>query len=178
MNAVAFLCMAVAVWLRATSIQVNAFTQVNASAEVDAYTYVEAPAFERAWENPPARFEVGANVRQAQVFDEAGREVPCKVQQHRDRRFVFWTRRDDGTAARRYAISLGAKSSFPPPVAVGAGDVFEYGRKKVIDDLAVGMWATPMPIDWDGDGDLDLLVSGTDRPQDGVYVYYRIRRNL
>lgn len=40
-------------------------------------------------------------MRSAAVFDEAGgQQAPCKVQQHRDKRYVFWTRVDDGSAAK------------------------------------------------------------------------------
>ncbi len=38
-------------------------------------------------------------------------------------------------------------------------------------DLGVGLWAQPMPIDWDEDGDWDLLVSCRDKPYNGVWLF-------
>ncbi len=133
---------------------------------------VEAPAFDQAWQNAPARYEVGVDVRTATVADaESGTEIPCKVQQHKDKRFVFWTRTDDGTKAHRYTVTPNGTSALNPPVFVGAGDMLSYGRRGVVADLGIGLWATPMPIDWDGDGDWDLLYSVQDKPQHGLYLY-------
>lgn len=140
--------------------------------------WVEVPAFDGAWQDLPARYEVSGDVRTAAVFDANGAEVPCKVQQQRDQRYVYWTRTDDGTAPARYRVDLHAASSFPPAVFVGAGDMLEYGRKDVVADLGVGMWSTAMPIDWNGDGLLDLLYSCTDRPQNGMYLYLQVHDGL
>jgi len=38
-------------------------------------------------------------------------------------------------------------------------------------DLGVGLWANPVPIDWDQDGDTDLLVSTPDKPSNGIYLF-------
>lgn len=38
-------------------------------------------------------------------------------------------------------------------------------------DLGVGLWAIPFPVDWDGDGDSDLLVSTADVPYKGLYYF-------
>ena len=38
-------------------------------------------------------------------------------------------------------------------------------------DLGVGLWANPIPIDWDQDGDTDLLVSTPDKPSNGIYLF-------
>jgi len=37
--------------------------------------------------------------------------------------------------------------------------------------LGVGLWASPMPIDYDQDGDLDLLVACNDKPSGGIYYF-------
>lgn len=38
-------------------------------------------------------------------------------------------------------------------------------------DLGVGLWASPLPMDYDDDGDMDLVVSCTDVPFSGTYFY-------
>src|SRR6187401_902819 len=38
-------------------------------------------------------------------------------------------------------------------------------------DLGVGLWAWPVPCDADGDGDFDLIVSGPDKPSNGIYFF-------
>jgi hypothetical protein len=38
-------------------------------------------------------------------------------------------------------------------------------------DLGVGLYAFPLPMDWDNDGDLDLLVACPDKHYNGVYLF-------
>ncbi len=38
-------------------------------------------------------------------------------------------------------------------------------------DLGVGLWAFPLPIDFNADGKLDLVVSCPDKPYNGTYVF-------
>jgi hypothetical protein len=38
-------------------------------------------------------------------------------------------------------------------------------------DLGVGLWAWPLPMDFDNDGLMDLVVACTDRPSNGIYVF-------
>ena len=38
-------------------------------------------------------------------------------------------------------------------------------------DLGVGLWAWPLPCDYDGDGAPDLLVACPDKPYNGVYLF-------
>ena len=38
-------------------------------------------------------------------------------------------------------------------------------------DLGVGLWAFPMPMDFDGDGLFDLVVSCPDKPYNGTYLF-------
>ncbi|MBN2308257.1 MAG: VCBS repeat-containing protein [Candidatus Hydrogenedentes bacterium] len=138
--------------------------------------WVEAPAFEQPWSTPPARFEVGDSIGAVRVTDETtGLEVPCKVQQHRDKRYVYWVRTEDGSASHRYRIDPLEPPTLPPPAFAGAGDMMDYGRPQVKADLGVGLWATALPLDWDNDGDWDLLYSCQDVPQSGVYVYLQVQ---
>jgi len=50
----------------------------------------------------------------------------------------------------------------------------QYRNPDLVVDLGVGLWANPMPVDFDGDGDLDLLVSTNDVPSNGVYFFENV----
>jgi hypothetical protein len=133
---------------------------------------VEVPAFEQEWGSYPARFVVSNDVRTARVVDlETNKEVPSKVQQLREKRYVFWQRSDDGQRSHRYSVELDGKPSDFEPAFVGADDMLVYGPKDTVADLGVGLWATAMPIDWDQDGDWDLVYVCDGVPQSGVYLY-------
>ena len=141
---------------------------------------VEAPAFARPWDKAPAQFDItefGPGVM-ARVLDAStGQELPAKVQQQFDKRYVYWIRTDDGSRPAPYTIETEAAPA-AMPVFVGAGDMLAYGRYGVTADLGVGLWATAMPIDWDDDGDWDLLYSCQDKPQGGVYLYIQEAKNV
>ncbi len=53
-----------------------------------------------------------------------------------------------------------------------------YNNPGLTVDLGVGLWANPMPLDWDNDGDLDLLVSTTDKPYNGIYFFENGQGNV
>lgn len=38
-------------------------------------------------------------------------------------------------------------------------------------DLAVGLWAFPLPMDFDGDGHFDMVISAPDKPYNGLYFF-------
>ena len=44
-----------------------------------------------------------------------------------------------------------------------------YNNEGLEVDLGVGLWGIPIPVDYDGDGVKDLLVSCPDRPYKGLY---------
>ena len=46
-----------------------------------------------------------------------------------------------------------------------------YNNPGLVVDLGVGLWALPLPIDYDNDGDFDLLVSCKDVPYNGIYFF-------
>lgn len=47
----------------------------------------------------------------------------------------------------------------------------EYKDTTSSKDLAVGLWANPLPMDYDEDGDLDLIISCTDVPFNGTFLF-------
>ena len=54
----------------------------------------------------------------------------------------------------------------------GALNRIPYNNDNIRVDLAVGLWATPVVMDLNEDGNMDLLVSGNGGPYNGVYVFY------
>lgn len=49
--------------------------------------------------------------------------------------------------------------------------LLRYSMPEPVVDLGVGLWATPLPLDWDEDGDLDLVVNCTDKPYNGMWFF-------
>ncbi|MCK5067641.1 MAG: VCBS repeat-containing protein [Bacteroidales bacterium] len=54
----------------------------------------------------------------------------------------------------------------------------KYNNPDLIVDLGVGLWANPIPVDWDQDGDTDLLVSTSDKPSNGLYFFENNGNNI
>ncbi|MFV1969044.1 MAG: FG-GAP repeat domain-containing protein, partial [Pirellulaceae bacterium] len=46
-----------------------------------------------------------------------------------------------------------------------------YNRPGLTVDLGVGLWAQPLPMDYDSDGDMDLVVNCADVPYKGTYFF-------
>ncbi|WP_209328757.1 FG-GAP repeat domain-containing protein [Lunatimonas salinarum] len=46
-----------------------------------------------------------------------------------------------------------------------------YQNPSLLVDLGVGLWAWPLPMDWNEDGLMDLVVVCTDRPSNGIHVF-------
>jgi hypothetical protein len=47
-----------------------------------------------------------------------------------------------------------------------------YNNPGLTVDLAVGLWATPLPMDFDHSGNFDLAVVCADKPYNGVWVFH------
>lgn len=47
-----------------------------------------------------------------------------------------------------------------------------YNNPGLTVDLAVGLWANPLPMDFDQSGVLDLVVACSDKPYNGTYVFH------
>ncbi len=53
-----------------------------------------------------------------------------------------------------------------------------YNHPGLVVDLGVGLWANPIPTDWDGDGNNDLLVTCRDKPSGGMYFFGNLGNDL
>jgi len=60
---------------------------------------------------------------------------------------------------------------------VGTGDRITYGRAGVRSRLSVGLWAHPVALDYDGDGNTDLIVGCPDHPYNGTYLFRNLGSN-
>lgn len=49
-----------------------------------------------------------------------------------------------------------------------------YNNPGLTVDLGVGLWAIPLPMDFDDDGDSDLIVSTNDVPYNGLYFFENV----
>ncbi|HBE69398.1 MAG TPA: hypothetical protein DDW52_14730, partial [Planctomycetaceae bacterium] len=49
-----------------------------------------------------------------------------------------------------------------------------YNNPGLVVDLGVGLWADPLPVDYDQDGDWDLLVSCSDKPTASVLFFENV----
>ena len=47
----------------------------------------------------------------------------------------------------------------------------EYNNPGLVVDLGVGLWAQPLPMDFDEDGDYDMVVATNDVPYNGIYFF-------
>jgi hypothetical protein len=54
----------------------------------------------------------------------------------------------------------------------------KYNNEGLVVDLGVGLWAHPLPMDYDGDGDNDLVVSCPDKPFNGTYFFENTSGNV
>ena len=57
------------------------------------------------------------------------------------------------------------------PLRGVALEPLHYNNPGLTVDLSVGLWAEPLPMDFDGDGNLDLLVNSSDKPYNGLYFF-------
>lgn len=54
----------------------------------------------------------------------------------------------------------------------------KYNNPGLIVDLGVGLWAWSLPMDYDSDGDYDIVVSCPDKPYNGMYFFENISGNM
>ena len=55
--------------------------------------------------------------------------------------------------------------------------IVNYNNPEITADLGVGLWAIPIPMDYDKDGINDLLVNCPDTPYKGIWYFRNIGTN-
>ena len=76
-------------------------------------------------------------------------------------------------SARWLPLGLTATLAFALPVR-GADSTLRrlaYNHPGLVTDVGVGLWAWPLPMDYNGDGLMDLVIACTDTPSNGVYFF-------
>jgi hypothetical protein len=128
----------------------------------------------------PVRLEIpaprGFNPDSLRLYEEpAHTPVPVKVEFRRPSALLHFT----STGAKQYtatydSIGAGESERLAAPAMVGSGDRVTFGRAGVRGKLAVGLYSHAAPLDWDNDGDIDLLIASPDRPYNGTYLFRNI----
>ena len=54
----------------------------------------------------------------------------------------------------------------------------QYRNPGLVVDLAVGLWAQPLPMDFDGDGDYDMVAATNDVPSNGIYFFENVEGDV
>jgi hypothetical protein len=65
-----------------------------------------------------------------------------------------------------------------PSIILSPLERMKYNHPNLTVDLGVGLWAQPLPMDYDNDGDYDLLVVSNDVPSNGLYFFENIEGNI
>ena len=107
--------------------------------------------------------------------EETKKPIAVKVEFQRPSAWIYFV----STGATRYVATWdgfggGETERQAAPAMVGSGDRVTYGRAGVRGKLAVGLYSHAAALDWDNDGDLDLLVASPDRPYNGTYFFRNI----
>src|SRR5689334_22133018 len=91
--------------------------------------------------------------------------IPAKIEWRPPKARISWI----STGAPEYSVYFdlengGETYRAPEPAMLGTGDRVTYGRLGVRGKLGVGLWAHPAALDFDYDGNIDLIVSCPDHP--------------
>ncbi len=109
--------------------------------------------------------------------------IPYKLERTGQRSRLSWISNGAATYFISYdtgtgnGVGAGLMPELDVPVApamIGAGDRVMFGRAHVRGKLAVGLWAHPAPIDFDEDGDIDLIVGCPDKPFNGTFLFRNV----
>jgi hypothetical protein len=136
-----------------------------------------APAGRPVWVD--ATLPHGFNPDSVRVLASGGRTIiPAKTEWRAPNARIAWL----STGAGSYYIYFdtqrhGETTRLVEPAMIGSGDRVTFGRGGVRSRLAVGLWAYPAPLDIDGDGDTDLIVSCPSPPYNGTFLFRNIGSN-
>ena len=104
--------------------------------------------------------------------------IPSKVEWQVPQAEVSWISRGAGTYYVYFDVrGSGENERLPSPAMVGTGDPITYGRAGVKSKLSVGLWAHPAVIDYDGDGNLDLVVACVSGSYNGIFLFHNLGTN-
>ena len=68
-------------------------------------------------------------------------------------------------------VALATLLLLPSTTYAATLERLKFNHPGLVVDLAAGLWAFPLPMDFDGDGALDLLIDCPDKPYNGVYFF-------
>ena len=129
---------------------------------------VDAPA------GTPVRLEIpaarGFSPDSVRLYEEESRKpIPVKVEFRRPSAMLHFVSSGAGKYVATWdSFGQGETDRQAAPAMVGSGDRVTFGRAGVRGKLAVGLYSHAAAVDWDNDGDLDLLVASPDRPYNGT----------
>ena len=119
--------------------------------------------------NPDSVRVIGPNSRE---------RIPSKIEWRRPQAQVSWVSRGPGVYFIYFDVRrAGETERLTEPAMVGTGDAITYGRLGVKAKLSVGLWAHPTAIDFDGDGNLDLVVSCASGSYSGIFLFRNLGTN-
>ncbi len=108
----------------------------------------------------------------------SGEIVRCKVEWKVPEAGVSFISRGAGTYYIYFDVrGAGETERVTSPAMVGTGDAITYGRAGAKAKLSVGLWAHPAVIDFDGDGNLDLVVACVSGSYNGIYLFRNLGTN-
>jgi hypothetical protein len=102
-----------------------------------------------------------------------GKPAEVKVDWHHPKARISWLSLGPG----EYKITNDGHTRQTEPAMVGTGDRITYGRPGVKGRVGVGLYAHPGAIDFDNDGNLDLIANCPDRPYNGIYYLHNLGTN-
>ena len=79
--------------------------------------------------------------------------------------------RSAGVLAALLALAPAARAASAPAPAATAMPRLAHQNPGLLADLGVGLWAWPLPIDYNRDGRMDLVVICTDKPFNGTWYF-------